>query len=209
MGKPALVIRRDDFDLAPCSPEKWRFMLADRNDCEKDFSLLQIIPYIVLYDPVHDKVFNYVRGTGGGENKLFDKKSIGLGGHVDTLPGNNHIVTHLTEEAIRELREEIGVFDLNAESHEKFTNAVALGMTKTFVLSTSNPVDLVHLCVPVCVIVNSDEIEKHIVEEACVIDQPAFSFRKDLIREGLGKFEFWSAHILERFFEYLPMTSSR
>lgn len=84
-------------------------LLVGRDLCEKDESLLQLIPYIVLRNAA-GKVFCYERGAGGGERGLHAKLSIGLGGHVDVAPTADQSLWHtLCLEAGRELREEVGV----------------------------------------------------------------------------------------------------
>ncbi|MBN1469952.1 MAG: hypothetical protein JW924_14590, partial [Fusobacteriaceae bacterium] len=55
-----------------------------RYDCEQDESILQPIPYIIAFGE-GDTVFAYVRAENiqdYGDERLFGKYSIGLGGHV-------------------------------------------------------------------------------------------------------------------------------
>ena len=60
-------------------PQNNRFM--PRQQAENDPAYKQIIPYIVLAG--RGQVFIYRRGKRGGEDRLHDKLSIGLGGHVN------------------------------------------------------------------------------------------------------------------------------
>lgn len=82
--------------------------LVDRDVCEMDEGTLQLIPYITLVDS-NARVFCYSRGKGGAEARLHAKLSIGLGGHVDTVPECMGLHLHLRHEAARELMEETGI----------------------------------------------------------------------------------------------------
>lgn len=88
------------------------YEIADRvgpESCETNPQLQQIIPYIVLRNE-HGQLFVYSRGKGGAEDRLKAKLSIGLGGHVDSLPSSSDelLSAWLTAEAHRELEEEVG-----------------------------------------------------------------------------------------------------
>ena len=50
---------------------------------EEDASVLQIIPYVMLISQ-DKKIFSYAR-KGGGEKGLEGKRSVGVGGHINTL----------------------------------------------------------------------------------------------------------------------------
>ncbi|MFH1501008.1 MAG: 2'-deoxycytidine 5'-triphosphate deaminase [archaeon] len=84
-----------------------------RYDCEDDESVLQVIPYVVMFDQ-DKKVFSYVRAKDYklyGDKRLFDKFSIALGGHIriedrsrDTEQPNfvlNNIRREVLEEEVR------------------------------------------------------------------------------------------------------------
>ena len=58
-----------------------RTYFVDRDEAELNESLLQVIPYIVIHHM--DTFATYRRSAKGGENRLHDKFSIGLGGHVN------------------------------------------------------------------------------------------------------------------------------
>jgi predicted NUDIX family phosphoesterase len=78
-----------------------------RHVAEKDESIKQIIPYTVLYD--EDRCFMYRRTKAGGENRLHDKFSIGVGGHINPVDGAG---TKETFEVARqrELSEEVTIW---------------------------------------------------------------------------------------------------
>lgn len=54
---------------------------APRARVEDDPSLKQIIPYVVLRH--HDRIFLVHRTRGGSEERLREKLSVGLGGHIN------------------------------------------------------------------------------------------------------------------------------
>lgn len=96
-------------------------VLQYRETCETDPNWLQLLPYVVLLDE-NGKVFRYFRGQGGAEARLHNAISIGLGGHVETMPGQDTpgftygadaLFQHLKQDAIREIQEEVGI-DLSA-----------------------------------------------------------------------------------------------
>lgn len=121
MGKQALVIARAHAPLAYQDSKERRLVnitsdffntptaLADRDTCETNEQLLQLLPYIVLRDLDGD-VFTYSRGQKGGEDRLKGNMSIGLGGHVDIEPNQQgELLGLLQAEAARELEEEVGI----------------------------------------------------------------------------------------------------
>ncbi|MBN1792323.1 2'-deoxycytidine 5'-triphosphate deaminase [Candidatus Woesearchaeota archaeon] len=76
-----------------------------RYDCETDETVLQMIPYFVVFGR-DDKVFSYLRAANikkFGETRLFNKRSIGIGGHIQRGDGPDYIAQGLE----RELREEV------------------------------------------------------------------------------------------------------
>lgn len=84
---------------------------AERDPAESDPSLKQLIPYMVLVRPLSGEVFCYRRHSSGRENRLHERWSIGVGGHVEPQDGNRD---HITREdyyagALRELKEEVGL----------------------------------------------------------------------------------------------------
>ncbi len=70
-----------------------------RSAAESDPSLKQIIPYLVLRDG--DRIFLMKRTKAGGDARLHDRYTIGVGGHLN--PGDSSILGGLA----REWREEL------------------------------------------------------------------------------------------------------
>lgn len=64
-------------------PQHLRFL--PRSAAEQDPSYKQLIPYIVLRS--NDMIYTYARGKKGGETRLHDQLSIGIGGHINREDG--------------------------------------------------------------------------------------------------------------------------
>lgn len=112
---------------------------------EEDTNFVQPIPYILIEDG--DKILSYIRSSEGGEERLHNLVSIGIGGHIDAqdsiydVNGMIDIRSTLAIAALREISEELGislpdgVLDLNPDL-----------LTWTHVIqSQAKPVDSVHI----------------------------------------------------------------
>jgi len=93
--------------------DEMRFI--ERDIAEHDVNWKQIIPYIIPYCPashlpLSEFVFTYIRNKTGGESRLHDKMSIGVGGHINhadiILSYTNNIFLNGLH---RELREELKI----------------------------------------------------------------------------------------------------
>lgn len=211
MPKMALCIYRADaplaFNLAKAplvidhGPGFWHTPteLVDRAVCETDESTLQLIPYVVLAHVPHGvaydkaRIFAYSRGKGGAEERLHAKLSIGLGGHVDGIPGNGGLQSWLNEEACRELREEVGL-DL-PYSAVIFSNAV--------ICDPTTEVSRVHIGVLCAVRVSPLELgasEKDVVESGQWLTLP------ELLAAGtFERLEPWSQAVAQYMARPLPV----
>lgn len=84
-----------------------------RAKAENDFTLKQLIPYVVILHG--DKVLFYVRGKGAGESRLRSKGSVGIGGHInpadeDLFHGQEDALRRVYESAVsREIAEELRI----------------------------------------------------------------------------------------------------
>lgn len=74
---------------------------APRDKVEEDPRLKQVIPYAVVVR--EGQVFCFQRTNQGGERRLFGKRSVGVGGHVNP-PDGDDVVRHALR---RELEEEL------------------------------------------------------------------------------------------------------
>lgn len=90
------------------------FSIMRRGDAEEDFNYKQPIPYAVLKRG--NDVFIYERLTGGGEKRLHNQLSLGVGGHMNGIE-NYSFNDLLYENLNRELDEELYIsnkkFDIN------------------------------------------------------------------------------------------------
>ena len=150
--------------------------IVDRADCETDETMRQLIPYIVLRNPVDNTFFTYSRGKGGAEARLLGKLSIGLGGHIDgDVPENLDLKEWCTLEAERELKEEAGI-----------STALAINFT-VLLCDQTNAVGRVHIGLLAIVNVDPSVIA---TLEADVIENGTWLTREDLIFES--RLENWS-----------------
>lgn len=95
-----------------------------RGDVETDKSLVQPIPYVVFIAPSDQndetsdaKVLLYTRSSSGGEKRLQDKCSIGIGGHLNLEDiheylNNASMADPTVACMLREVSEELGVTTL-------------------------------------------------------------------------------------------------
>lgn len=75
---------------------------------EEDPSYKQLISYCLLENE-HGEILVYERLSGGGEARLHGQSSIGVGGHMNDVPGAESINEVLRVNAQRELEEEVGL----------------------------------------------------------------------------------------------------
>jgi predicted NUDIX family phosphoesterase len=107
-------------------------VFLDRKLAEEDPSHKQIIPYILVAHGA--RVLLYRRTKKQGESRLHNKFSLGFGGHINDIDGNQETDTNLILAAmIRELNEEI------------FLPSVRQVSVVGFINDDSNAVGQVHL----------------------------------------------------------------
>jgi predicted NUDIX family phosphoesterase len=105
----------------------------DRDAAEKCWAYKQVIPYVVM--TCGDRIMSYVRGKAGGEARLHDLRSIGIGGHVNPFMKNEDSpLTAFTLSTDREVEEEVMITTIQHRGH-----AIAL------LNDDSTPVGRVHL----------------------------------------------------------------
>jgi predicted NUDIX family phosphoesterase len=82
-----------------------------RRTMETDPNFKQLIPYVIFRytDPTGcQRLFQYTRGKGQGEDRLHDKRSVGVGGHIALADTQSSTGKHPYEEGMRrELAEEV------------------------------------------------------------------------------------------------------
>ncbi len=91
------------------SPEHTSY--RPRSAMEQDPSFKQLIPYVIFRHVAADgqqRVFQYTRGSGQGEQRLHHKRSIGIGGHISADDDASHSDLDPYREGMRrELAEEV------------------------------------------------------------------------------------------------------
>jgi len=158
--KKALCIKVKDQGL---NIKDYKPFLLSRSICEENTDFLQIIPYVTLINREDGCVFRYTRGSGGQENRLHSKTSIGIGGHMECEPTSD-IISMITEEAVREIEEEVGF----KASFPEIEMKLSRGMYHTLYTNTGNLVDKVHLGISFSVFCNKAEMTK--LEEGVIIE---------------------------------------
>lgn len=191
--KRALVVTAADVDvLNPAGIFDLIKTLALRSGCETDESLLQLIPYITLIDKTSRKIFIYSRGKGGDENRLTGLCSIGLGGHIETLPaGICDIYSHIATDALRELNEEVGIIETD-ELFNELKDKLESGDFQ-LIYDDSTSVGRVHLGIGLTLEIDMDE---HIfVNEENVITKGVW-YTKEQLNWTEVLLETWSTIVL-------------
>ncbi|MGF1657442.1 MAG: hypothetical protein ACFCU3_10735 [Verrucomicrobiales bacterium] len=145
-----------------------------RGLAEEDPSYKQIVPYALL---VQDgKILHYTRGGGGGEKRLVNLGSIGIGGHLNREDQDRLSLQAYQNLVLRELQEELLI-------EGEFTNqAVAL------LNDDSTPVGQVHLGLVHRIDLASGGIARAAEED--IVD-PTFLEPSDILAR-LEQLETWS-----------------
>jgi len=137
-------------DSAAVNIESKDVVIMQRALLETNPAFRQLIPYVVVKQG--DKYLAYERSVSGGESRLHNLFSIGIGGHVDAVDavydekGVFQLTDTLRTGMYRELHEELGL-----------TESDFLGMTTIGYLSKDvTPVDEVHLGIVLVAEVHAD-----------------------------------------------------
>jgi predicted NUDIX family phosphoesterase len=153
------------------------FAVIRRGDAENDPTYKQPIPYVVVRRG--NEIFAYKRLSGGGETRLFDKISIGVGGHMNKEDGLVTFSENVVENMIRELEEEL---EIDAASVELST----LGLIN----DDSNEVGKVHIGILVVAdIQNEDNVS---VRETDQLEGEWMTIEKLNQPDVYSKLEEWS-----------------
>ncbi|QUM80008.1 NUDIX domain-containing protein [Moritella sp. 5] len=137
-------------DSSTVNIESKDVVIMQRALLETNPKFRQLIPYVVVKQG--DKYLAYERSVSGGESRLHNLFSIGIGGHVDAVDavydekGVFQLADTLRTGMYRELHEELGL-----------TESDFLGMTTIGYLSKDvTPVDEVHLGIVLVAEVHAD-----------------------------------------------------
>lgn len=118
------------------------YEIMRRGDAEENPNYKQPIPYIVIQQK--NNVFLYKRLKGGGEQRLHDKLSIGVGGHMNPTEEGKEFEFVLKENLIRELHEELII-------HSNYNQIETIGLIN----DDENEVGKVHI--GLLIVINIDD----------------------------------------------------
>ena len=120
MGKEALIVKREilfldkyfegfldsqEHDFIPVILNNYEYHVRG-DKLENNEKLQQVIPYVWIVNPREKKIFAYKRASGKqnySEERLMNKISCGVGGHIDREDSDNPIENAM----MRELMEEV------------------------------------------------------------------------------------------------------
>lgn len=97
---------------------------VERWMAEEDNTILQIIPYVIIFSP-DGKLFAYQRKSGG-EKRLEGKFSVGIGGHINPVDSTSKQITWdvVLNAALREIDEEVYISPLYAKDNIKMLGVI-------------------------------------------------------------------------------------
>lgn len=157
----------------------------EKESVEEDTTKKQIIPYTIVLNPSTNKILAYKRTKKGGENRLYDKWSIGVGGHINQHDQTLCIHPIYISAMRRELREEI---DLEIDPSNTYYNFEGL------IYDNSNPVGRVHFGAVIVVLTkrenlasNEDAIDKDLkwVTPKEALELPNLENWSQMVAKGL------------------------
>lgn len=152
-----------------------------RGDAEENESFKQPIPYAIITKG--SQVFVYKRLKGGGETRLHEQLSLGVGGHINHT-GQNLFEEILVDNLKRELDEELVIDIKNAELD-------MIGLIN----DDLNPVGKVHLGILATIKLPEDaEVE---VREKDQLEGFWLTVDELLEEETFNKLETWSQYAVE------------
>lgn len=157
-----------------------QYEVKRRGDMEEDPSYKQLISYCLLENE-HGEILVYERLSGGGEARLHDQSSIGVGGHMNDVPGAESINEVLRVNAQRELEEEVGLSEQDSQNMEYIG----------FINDDNNEVGKVHIGVVFKITVSTNDVE------AKETDTLRIKWVEKGNIESYDDFETWSALILQ------------
>lgn len=169
-----------------------------RGDVEEDSSYIQPIPYILIKQK--DKYFCYQRLSGGGEERLHNMFSLGVGGHMNHEISGKHTPFKevILENSARELSEEIGIYDETGNEIEDYKEYLdRFKYTLEYVGYTDKTeVDKVHLAL--YYILNLDEDYFIKVKETDILKGSFKTIEEIKNLQSNNQLENWSKMIVDK-----------
>lgn len=167
-----------------------------RGDVETDTSLLQPIPYCIVFCKSTKRILTYKRSKKGGETRLHDMYSIGFGGHININDVKNCLKELAKEDphvirctcpirlgAYRELEEELSL---------TMDNICVLQLFKWYIYDDASEVSSVHIGLPYLCVVDKEEDIK--LTEDTAIELRWLDF--DGLNDAGLNFESWSSIVI-------------
>ena len=187
-----------------------------RPECEKNYNFIQMIPYIILRDIDREtgavKYLTYKRGKKGKENKLHDKFSVGVGGHisvnqyVDSALKSDHVyIRHnaipekiVVAELVKEIQEETG-FDMIEQFNYEELDLIVMKATPFYLDEGPDSVNSYHFALPIAINVNGFA-DAFISNEPGVIEKLSWKTPEELkVLADEGALEAWTDIVLKNF----------
>ena len=164
---------------APCSlsdVSKLNGTFVLRYDAEYDMTLLQVIPYVLVLNKQHTRI--YVTERIAGEERLKGKLSLGCGGHINPCDAGDLI----QNAAYRELNEELNILQI------KNTKLRTIGTLRDMNSTTRD-----HIGVVMAIMASRVSVKEKKKMKGYWLD-----FNSLILR--YSEFESWSRHIIDAMF---------
>lgn len=149
-----------------------------RSDAEYNEALIQIIPYILVVNKAHDKM--YVTKRIAGEERLRDSLALGCGGHINPCDFGADFIGNA---ANREMNEELNI------RLAKDTDLVTVGTVRDLNSATKEHLGIVMIATAGTVSVKEKDTLK------------GYWMTYDELVANYANFESWAKHILDYMFE--------
>ena len=179
--------------LLSAHPDEERLSyFTPRAEAETSPTSIQVIPYIVLEHG--GDIFTYSRNKNGGEARLHDQLSIGIGGHINDQDSHESLEAYLLG-TIREIQEEVGL-DIPLQ---------AIGNTAHGLLHDPNSeVGRVHIGVLHVLHISGEQMSRALANAESSMSHPRLVPVHDLMEpEVFEQLESWSQWALEHFVSLL------
>lgn len=185
--------------------------VALRGLVETDESRQQPIPYVALTRSSTNEIFCYRRLSGGGDKRIENKFSVGVGGHMNPLPGtvvdNDQRVDFtklILENTYRELDEELR-FISREDGEDVMIEDLLKGDLEVIALvnDSSTPVSRVHIgFIAVIDLDKMADVDVFVgVREVDVLEGDFVGLDRLQELDKEGQLEEWSSHLYKTLYK--------
>lgn len=183
-----------EFEMAHVSDKILRNgFFVERVHAEKDPSLKQVIPYVVLRR--RDEVFLMKRLPKGGESRLHGKMSVGVGGHINPCDDEDGRTELLIGALSRELSEEVEI---------DWADITVLPVPLGLINDDSDEVGSIHVALALSLYVPDTKVRETDQLDGEWVSLPVLAATLEKFPEG---FESWSKLVLEHLLEPCEVTA--